>query len=278
MTRKLPPLRYLVLGAVAVALLLFILAPIAVVILNSFSSVAYNVFPPEGFSFRWYRNLAAQENFYLAALRSVVLAVAASGISLVTGTLASYALVRYRFRGNDFLKAFLLAPIVMPKIVLGVALFMFFVEVGTLRHPSSLVLTHAVVTLPFVIAIVSASLVGFDWTLQDAAMDLGAGPFYTFRRVVLPQISVSMLVAAVFAFIISFDQVETTLFLVRPGENTLPVEMFLYLQKWQDPTIAALSAVLIAIAVVLVVAASFILRDRKLPIDLVATGKKGDAQ
>ena len=118
---------------------------------------------------------------------------------------------------------------------------------------------------------------GFDWTLQEAAMDLGAGPLYTFFRVILPQISVSMIISAVFAFIISFDQVETTIFLVRPGDNTLPIEMFLYLQKWQDPTIAALSAVLIGFAVILVLVLGLLFRNRNLPTNLLSS-KKGETQ
>lgn len=270
---KRPPLRYVLLALFTVLAALFILSPLVIVVVNSFNSVAYSVFPPAGFSLQWYRNLASQESFYSAAVRSVVLALIATSISLVIGTMASYALVRYRLPGSDLLKAFLLSPIVMPKIVLGVALFMFFVEVGTIGNYSSLVLTHALVTLPFVIALVSASLLGFDWTLQEAAMDLGAGPLYTFFRVILPQIGVSMGIAAVFAFITSFDQVETTIFLVRPGDNTLPIEMFLYLQKWQDPTIAALSTVLIAFAAVLVVVLGLVFRNKPLPIQLTSAGK-----
>jgi putative spermidine/putrescine transport system permease protein len=101
--------------------------------------------------------------------------------------------------------------------------------------------------------------------LQEAAMDLGAGPVRTFFRVILPQISVSVTIAGLFAFITSFDQVETTIFMVRTGSNTLPVEMFLYLQKWQDPTIAALSSLLILFAIAIVLAMSVLVRGRKLP-------------
>lgn len=277
LNKRVLPLRYVLLILFSVLALLYIVAPLAIVILNSFSSVAYNIFPPEGYSLRWYQNLAAQEAFYNAAVRSVVLALIATTIALVVGTMASYALVRYRIPGSDFIKAFLLSPIVIPKIVLGVALFMFFVNIGTIGNFSSLVLTHTLVALPFVIALVSASLLGFDWTLQEAAMDLGAGHLYTFFRVILPQISVSMIISAVFAFITSFDQVETTIFLVRPGDNTLPIEMFLYLQKWQDPTIAALSAVLIGFAIILVVVLGLLFRNRALPINLVSS-KKGEAQ
>lgn len=261
-------LRYLALWTFTVLGIVFILAPLAIVVVNSFSSVAYNVFPPEGFSTRWYENLAGQTAFYAGAWRSLVLAALATAGSLVIGTMAGYALVRYRLPMPNLVKAFMLSPIVMPKIVLGVALFMFFVRVGTLGGYSSLLLTHMLVVLPFVISLVSAALFSFDWTLQEAAMDLGAGPLETFFRVILPEISVSMVVAGVFAFVTSFDQVETTLFLVRPGDNTLPIEMFLYLQKWQDPTIAALSTVLILFAVAIIGGLSLVLRNQKLPLEI----------
>jgi putative spermidine/putrescine transport system permease protein len=259
--------RYLALWAFTVLGIIFILSPLVIVVVNSFSPVAYNVFPPEGFSTRWYENLAGQAAFYAGAWRSLILATLAMLGSLVIGTMAGYALVRYRLPMPNLVKAFMLSPIVMPKIVLGVALFMFFVRVGTLGGYSSLLFTHMLVVLPFVISLVSAALFSFDWTLQEAAMDLGAGPIETFFRVILPEISVSVVVAAVFAFVTSFDQVETTLFLVRPGDNTLPIEMFLYLQKWQDPTIAALSTVLILFAVAIIGGLSLVLRNQKLPLD-----------
>jgi putative spermidine/putrescine transport system permease protein len=261
----LPPMRYILLGLFALAGSIFIVAPLAVVVLNSFNEVSYNVFPPQGFSTRWYVNLFAQDVFYAAAWRSIVLAGLSTAIALVIGTMSAYALVRYKLPASDFTKAFLLSPIVLPKIVLGVALFMFFVRIRMLDNYSSLLITHVLVILPFVIAMVSASLANFDWTLQEAAMDLGAGPVRAFMRVILPQISLSVGIAGMFAFITSFDQVETTIFMVRTGSNTLPVEMFLYLQKWQDPTIAALSTLLILFAIVLVAIISFMLRGGKTP-------------
>lgn len=264
-SRSLPPLRYIMLGVFTVAASLFIVAPLAVVVLSSFNNVAYNVFPPEEFSTRWYANLFAQDVFYAAAWRSIVLATLSTAIALVIGIMAAYALVRYKLPAPDLIKASLLSPIVLPKIVLGVALFMFFVRIRMLDNYSSLLVTHVLVILPFVIALVSASLANFDWTLQEAAMDLGAGPVRTFIRVILPQISLSVGISGVFAFITSFDQVETTIFMVRTGSNTLPVEMFLYLQKWQDPTIAALSTLLILFAIVLVMLISLMLRGRRLP-------------
>ena len=270
-------LRYAALWTFTALGIVFILAPLVVVVVNSFSSVAYNIFPPEGFSTRWYQNLAGQAAFYAGAWRSLVLATLATVGSLIIGTMAGYALVRYRLPMPNLIKAFMLSPIVMPKIVLGVALFMFFVRIGTLGGYSSLLLTHMLVVLPFVISLISAALFSFDWTLQEAAMDLGAGPLETFFRVILPEISVSVIVAGVFAFVTSFDQVETTLFLVRPGDNTLPIEMFLYLQKWQDPTIAALSSVLILFAVAIIGGLSLVLRNEKLPLDIRNTQKETPA-
>jgi putative spermidine/putrescine transport system permease protein len=267
------PLRYIALGVFTVLAGLFIVAPLAIVVLNSFNEVAYNVFPPAGFSLKWYANLFAQDAFYAAAWRSIVLAALSTAVALVIGAMAAYALVRHRLPAGDLVKAFLLSPIVLPKIVLGVALFMFFVRIRTLDSYSSLLVTHILVILPFVIAMVSAALANFDWTLQEAAMDLGAGPIETFLRVILPQIRVSVGVSGVFAFITSFDQVETTIFMVRTGSNTLPVEMFLYLQKWQDPTIAALSTLLILFAIALVGALSLMLQNRSTPLIPMPAGK-----
>lgn len=274
MTGRLPHYRYLLLGAFAVAGVIFVISPLAIVVLNSFSSVAYNVFPPEGYSVRWYENLAQQGAFYLAAVRSVLLALSAMVVSLLIGTLAAYSIVRYRPRWSDLIKGFLLSPIVLPNIVLGVAVFMFFIRTGLYGTYFSLVVTHVVVVLPLVIAVLTAALANYDWTLQEAAMDLGAGPIRTFLRVTMPQISISMIISGVFAFITSFDQVETTLFLVRPGANTLPIEMFLYLQKWQDPTIAALSTVLIVFAFLIVSVLSLAMRNRGLPLAVLRQDKE----
>lgn len=261
---KLPHWRHVALGAFAVAAVLFILAPLAVVVLTSFSSQSYIVFPPEGYSLRWYARLMEQETFYVAAWRSVVLALLSTALSLVIGTMAAYALVRYRPPGRDVLKAFFLSPLVLPKMVLGAAVFMLVVRLGMVGSYWSLLLTHTLICVPFVVAIVAASLANFDWSQQEAALDLGANPLTAFARVVLPQIGVSVFIAGLLAFVTSFDQVETTMFLMRPGESTLPIEMFLYLQRWQDPTIAALSSILILFAAILLALTSYVLRRRKL--------------
>lgn len=253
--------RHIALTVFCVLGCIFILSPLLIVVVNSFSSTAYNVFPPEGFSLRWYENLAQQQAFVGAAIRSVVLATLAMFLSLAIGTIAAYALVKYRLRGQAAIKGLMMAPIVMPNIVLGVALFIFFVRIQVVYSYHTLLLTHVLVITPFVIAITIAGFSNFDWTTEEAAMDLGSGPLRTFLHVVLPQIRPAVLTAGLFAWITSFDQVETTLFLVRPADNTLPIEMFLYLQKWQDPTIAALSTILILFAAAIVVTVSIVGRS-----------------
>jgi putative spermidine/putrescine transport system permease protein len=242
----------------------FVLLPLVIVVFYSFSSVAYGVFPPPGLSLRWYGNLLEQPSFRGAFLRSVGIGLAATGIALVVGFLCALALVRGRFPGREPLRAFLLSPIVMPKIVLGVGWFIFFARLGFQGGVVPLTLAHTIVVLPFVVNILAANLVGLDPTLEEAAQDLGAPVSTVLWRIVLPQIRSGLVVSALLAFIVSFDQVESSIFLTRGENNTLPIEMFLYMEKWQDPTIAALSALLILFAFCLVVGGLLVARGTDL--------------
>jgi putative spermidine/putrescine transport system permease protein len=230
----------------------FMLLPLVIVIVYSFSSVAYGVFPPPGLSLRWYAHLFEQTAFRGAFARSVAIASTATAIALITGLLCALALVRSDFRGKEPLRGFLLSPIVIPKIVLGVGWFIFFARLGMQGGLVPITLAHVIVVLPFVINILAANLVGLDVSLEEAAQDLGASSGNVLRHVVLPQIRSGLTVSALLAFIVSFDQVESSIFLTRGENNTLPIEMFLYMEKWQDPTIAALSALLILFAAALV--------------------------
>jgi len=231
----------------------FIILPLAIVILYSFSSVAYGVFPPPSLSLRWYGHLLQQPAFGRAFLRSLGIGIAATSLALVTGFLGALVLVRARVPGKEALQAFMLSPIVMPKIVLGVGWFIFFARLGLQGGILPLVLAHTIVVLPFIVNIVAANLVGLDPSLEEAAQDLGASTPTVLWRIVLPQIRSGLTVSALLAFLVSFDQVESSIFLTRGENNTLPIEMFLYMEKWQDPTIAALSSLLILFAFALVV-------------------------
>ncbi len=233
----------------------FILMPLVIVVVYSFSSVAYGIFPPPGLSLRWYSHLFELAPFRGAFVRSVTIALVATALALVSGLLCALALVRARFPGKEPLRGFLLSPIVMPKIVLGVGWFIFFARLGMQGGIVPITLAHTIVVLPFIISILAANLVGLDASLEEAAQDLGASAPTVLWRIVLPQIRSGLIISSLLAFIVSFDQVESSIFLTRGENNTLPIEMFLYMEKWQDPTIAALSALLIVFAGTLLVIA-----------------------
>lgn len=244
------------LGAFIWAVAIFILAPILVIILNAFNSAAYNVFPPEGFSLRWFDVVLNYPTFKPAFVNSVVVGIGAMIIAVVTGTLAARAFVKYTFRMNTATRSLLFAPAVIPKIAVGAGIFLYYIRIGLYGGRLGLILAHALLGIPFVVAIITAVMLNMDPSLEEAAQDLGASPLQTFWRVTLPQMRAGLIVSSLFAFIISFDELETSLFLVRPRNNTLPIEMFLYLQEYQNPSLAALSTLLIgftAVAVIILV-------------------------
>lgn len=254
-------------------ILLFMLAPIIFVLVFAFNSASYAIFPPPGYSVRWFVKLFQQEPLLHAAVNSLLVAVVATAVSLVVGTLASLGLVRYRFFGREALRAGFLAPLIVPRIAFGVAMLIYVVVLRRFGGLDSLILAHLMVTLPFAISILSATLVAADRSLEEAASDLGATPLVTFWRVTLPQIRTGLAVSGFFAFIISWDQVETSLFLVKTQNMTLPVAMFYYLQRQQDPVIAALSTFLIGIAVAVAIVAVFTVNPRDLQRVLSAGGR-----
>ena len=258
---------------VLILVMAFMLAPIGFVLVYAFSSVSYAIFPPPGFSVRWFVKLFEQEALFHAAVNSLIVASVATVTSLVVGTLAALGLVRYRFFGREWLRAAFLAPLIVPRIAFGVAMLVYVILLRRFGGLDSLILAHLMVTLPFAISILSATLVSADRSLEEAAMDLGATPLVTFWKVTLPQIRTGLAVSGFFSFIISWDQVETSLFLVKTDNKTLPVEMFYYLQRQQDPVIAALSTFLIAIAVVVAIIAVLTVNPRDLQRLLAAGGR-----
>lgn len=230
--------------------IVFVLLPILFVFLYAFSSVPYASFPPPGYSVRWFVKLLAQGDLGHAALNSILVAGTVTVLSLLFGTMASVVLVRYRFRRRELLRGVFLAPLVVPRIAFGVGMLVYTVLVHRLGGLDSLILAHLVLTLPFTISVMSASLVNVDRSVEEAAMDLGATAWGAFWRATLPQIRTALAVSAFFAFIVSWDQVESTIFLVQQDNITLPVAMFFYMLRQYDPVVAALSAVQVVVAFV----------------------------
>ena len=253
--RRPPRIGRLVLWSVNALVCLFLLAPILVVIVASFSRDAYLAFPPKGLSLRWYQEFLGSRDFVNSLVLSARLGAAATAIATVVGLLASLALTARRFRGAGTVRGILTAPLTVPGIVIGIAMLIYFSRVGVGGSFASLLAAHVVLVLPFVVLIVSSGLQAFDRSIEEAARSLGAGRVTAFVTVTLPQIKGSVLAAAVFAFITSFDEVVVTLFLAGPRMMTLPVRIFQYIEYNSDPLVAAVSTVLVAltVAVVLVV-------------------------
>lgn len=259
--------------------LAFMLAPILIVVVNSFNTSAFNAWPPHGFTLDWYRKVLANPAFQRGTINSIIIGVISTAIVLILGTPIAYALARIRLRGVTGFKAILFAPLIVPRVAIGFAMFVLFVALGTVTGLrlygtfTGVILAHCVLMLPFVVAILTVSFGEVDPIVEEAARDLGASPIAAFRLAVLPQIKGALLVSGIFAFITSFDEVETTLFVVRPAVNTLPVEMYHFLEQYQDPTIAALSTLLIAFTFLVVLAVPFAVKGNEL-LRMMTSGKQ----
>jgi putative spermidine/putrescine transport system permease protein len=256
--RVFPPL-YLLFWLV----LLFMAAPLVIVVINSFNKSPYSRWPPEGFSTEWFATVFHHHPFYAGFYTSLKVAVGSTVIALVLGSMAAYALTRYRIVGRRMIQTAYFAPLTVPRVAIGFAIFALYITwhtnlYGTIR---GLVIAHVVLVLPFVVTIFVSTIGSMDPAYEEAARDLGAGRIQTFLKITLPQMQTGLIVAALFAFIISFDELEMSIFLVRPETNTLPVTMFLYLEQQQTPALAALSTLLIGLALALVLLAlPFMLR------------------
>ncbi|MGE0714881.1 MAG: ABC transporter permease [Alphaproteobacteria bacterium] len=239
-------------AAVAVVYL-FILTPVIFVSWIAFFSNEIVSFPPDGYTLRWFANAWSQRVFARGFVMSLQVAFVAMVIGVSIGTLAAIAIVRYRFPGREALNMLLLSPLIVPGIVAGTALYIFYIQVDNafdFRLQATLegmVAAHVMLTIPWTVRLVSASLVGIDRSVEDAAMNLGADRWTTFRRVTFPMMRAGLVAAALFSFITSFENLELTLLLVGPGRTTLPIAILQYLEFKVDPTIAAVSFVQIVL-------------------------------
>ncbi len=232
-----------------------LLFPLLVVVAISFTSGAGVDFPPPGWSLRWFEYIAHRPEFISGAINSLILAIVSTLLALMLGIVASLAMVRYRFRFKGVIEALFLAPLVVPSLIIGVALLYFFSIIGFVDSLQRLVLAHLILTVPYTIRSISASLYGLDPSYEEASRVMGAGQWRTFREVLLPMMRPGLVVAALFAFIVSFDNFNLSVFLINGNTVTLPVRIFTYLGFQFDPSIAAISTVLLIATVgVLVIA------------------------
>jgi putative spermidine/putrescine transport system permease protein len=247
--------RRLALGAWVALVLGFLMLPVAVVVLAAFTTTSYLTIPPKGLTLRWFAQVLNDPDYVDALVFSLKLAAATTIGSLAIGTTAAYALARHKLPGSAMISALLMAPLAFPGVVIGVALLQYYALVGLRGSFLGLLLAHLVITIPYTVRSVLASIAGTDADLENAACTLGANRLSAFRHVTLPLIRPGLVAGGLFAFITSFDNVPVTIFLLGVRDTTLPVKIFTAIEYGVDPSIAALSAMLIAATAICLVAA-----------------------
>ena len=250
------------LRVLCVGVLLFLLLPILVIVPLSFSASSFLVYPIPAFSLKWYDNLFGSAEWARAAKNSFLIAPAATLVATSLGTLAAVGLARTSFPFKGLLMSLLIAPMVVPIVVVGVSTYLFFAPLGLADSYTALIIVHAALGAPFVLTTVLATLQGFDQNLVRASLGLGESPLRTFFRITLPVIAPGVVSGALFAFATSFDEVVVVLFLAGPQQLTLPRQMFNGIRENISPTIAAVATLLIIFTTALLLALEW-LRGRR---------------
>jgi len=239
-------------------IVIFLILPVLIVIPVSFSSAQYLTFPPPGFSLKWYQKFFEDPEWLLATFTSFKIGILTTIASLIFGTLAAIGLCKSNFKGKNLVQEIFLFPQVMPVIIIAIAIFSFESRIKLVGTTTGLVVAHTVLAIPVVITTIMARLKGIDGNLEYASTSLGAGRMRTFFCIILPNIKSSVISAGLFAFITSFDELIVSLFIAGPTVVTLPKRMWQDIRTQIQPTIAAISTMLI-LAVIIVMTVSAIL-------------------
>jgi putative spermidine/putrescine transport system permease protein len=248
------------LGTLGWITLLFLVLPVVIVFPLSLSSNTTLSFPPPGFSLRWYGAFFDSRSWTDAVWVSLEVGVPVTLLSVALGTPAAIGLRRGHFPGQRLVNALVLSPLIVPGIIVAIGAYFVYAQYGLVGNPVALILGHTCVAVPFVVINVASALQGVDPALAKAASSLGAPPWANFRQVTLPLIMPGILAGALFAFITSFDELLIALFLSGTGAVTLPRRMFDEIRYDLDPTIAAVSSLLIVTTTVLMITAELLRR------------------
>lgn len=239
--------------AYAWGLIAFLLLPMLVVVGSSFTASEFPAFPPLGWTTRWYEELARREEFIHSFGISVILALGTAVGSLVLGVTAALFLDRTPGGATGVTSALFLSPLMLPRVVIGLALLQFFVRLRVSTGLAAMLIGHLVIATPYVIRLALASLTGRDRDVERAAVNLGASATQVFFRVTLPLAAPGIIAGGVFAMIVSLDDAVVSLFLASPRITTLPVRIFSYVEQGSDALPSAVSAVVIVITAGLIV-------------------------
>jgi putative spermidine/putrescine transport system permease protein len=244
----------------------YLMLPLVIIIGVSFTTTSYLKFPPEGFTIAWYLKFLTDSSYLDSIWTSVSLALSATAIALLLGVPTALVLARTEVPGGRAIAALFLSPLILPPIVIGAALLQYASALGFARTYAALLVGHAVLVMPYIVRTSLAALTGLDRSIEEAAQDLGASRLQTFFLVTLPTIKPGLIAGALFAVIISWINVELSIFNTTASLLPIPVKLFNYIQYSVDPMIAAVSATTIYVAILVVIAIDLIVG-----IDKVAT-------
>ena len=233
----------------ALVTVVFLMTPLLVTVAVSFGSSSVFTLPPPDWSLRWFQKLATTRGLWPSLLTSLQIAAFATAVALALGTLCAIALVRGRFPGREAIATFLVSPLMLPGLVIGIAMLQGFKAAGLREAYTSLLLAHVVITLPYVVRTVFAALSLFDFSLIDAARTLGCSYPTALMRVMVPALGPAFLTSGMFAFLASMDNYPISIFFTDAWTKTLPIQMLQYVEENPDPTIAAISAGLVLLAI-----------------------------
>lgn len=249
--------------------LVFLTLPLVIIIATSFTETQFLAFPPVGFTFKWYGEFLKDTSYLESIWTSVAIAALATVLAIVIGILAALVVSRSDMKGKRIVSTVFIAPLILPTIVIGAALLQYANALGFARSFFALVVGHTVIVVPYVLRTVLASLERFDQSLEEASHDLGGTAVSTFFLITLPIIKPGLVAGALFAFIISWINVELSIFNATADLMPIPVKLFNYVQYAVDPMLAAVSATTIYVAIIAV-----IVLDVFVGIDRVAASQK----
>ncbi|MDX8479862.1 ABC transporter permease subunit [Mesorhizobium sp. VK24D] len=242
----------ILLWAYLLLVIAFLLAPLLIAYLLSFSSSPFLVYPPPGFSLRWYRNFMMDPEWRIALFQSLKLATVVACLSVIIGGTAAFALVRGRMGAKREIFLFILAPLLLPVIILALGLYVSLGKLGLIGSFAGLVIGHLLYCAPYAVIILVAAVRGLDRNIESAAATLGAGPARVFWKIVVPILSPALLAAWLMSFLQSFDELLITLFLLGRQAPTLPIKMWSDIRIQLDPTMSAASSIIVTVVILVV--------------------------
>lgn len=252
MTNRTGRFRISPLGIIAFLVVFLVVSPLLIIVPTSFTATGVLRFPPEGFSLQWYAKILDRPEFIESFWVSLKLAAVTAVLATFIGTLAAFALHKYKPPGSGALNALLLSPLTVPSLIIGISALLFFTRIGLAGTFAGLLLSHILISVPYVVRLVLTGLSSFDYTLERAASILGAHPVRTFWDITLPAIRPAIFSGMVFAFLTSFDNVTVSLFLISPSTTTLPMAIFNYMQESLTPLVASISSIMILLSLVFI--------------------------